>query len=356
MRPINHLWILLFLFKSAITSAQTCDSMALCDCASKDLSPAAVMIGHEHSKGIWKISYRYMSMMEKNSLSGTAKVDDNTIFNNYLMSPQNMRMDMHMIMAMYGFTNKFSVMAMFNYNVVSMNMAMLPGSTMQMDGATMVMTTNNNSMSTHSSGLGDTKLYAVYTLINHNDHHVFLSEGLNIPTGSIQMKGKSGDIVYPDQRLPYMMQLGSGSWDFMPGLTYLLKKNKLSASAQLTSVIRPFTNSLNYHLGNEFTFNVWAAYKWFPWMSTSIRLEGNSVGKISGYDASLWAGWEPSANPLCYGGQTISSFIGLNFYSTKGCLRNNKLFVEYGMPVYQNLNGTQLALTSTLYAGWLISF
>jgi hypothetical protein len=170
------------------------------------------------------------------------------------------------------------------------------------------------------------------------------------------MKGNNDNAMYPNQRLPYMMQLGSGSFDFMPGLTYLLKNNKLSASAQIISVIRPFNNSLNYHLGNEVTFNVWAGYKWFPWMSISIRVESNTVGAISGKDPSLYEVLEPDANPLCYGGQTVNSFIGINFYTSKGCLRNNKLSIEYGIPVYQNLNGPQLALKSTLYAGWLISF
>jgi hypothetical protein len=355
MKSINYLWMVLLLFKGIILSAQTCDSLSVCDCAAKDLSPSGTMLSHEHGKGTWKISYRYMSILMKNNLSGTTKVDDNYVYNNYIMSPQNMQMDMHMLMAMYGITNKFSVMVMFNYNVLSMNMSALPGSTMQMDGRTMVMTANSTNMITKSSGLGDTKLYAVYTLLNHNVHHIFLSEGFNIPIGSIMIKGKSDDMIYPGSRFPYMMQMGSGSYDFMPGITYLLKMNRASMSAQLTSVIRPFNNSLNYHLGNELTFNIWAAYKWFPWISTSIRLEGNSVGTIAGRDVSLYE-MEPGANPLNYGGQTLNSYVGLNFYCNKGGLKNNKLSVEYGLPVYQNYNGIQLGVISTLYVGWLLSF
>ena len=182
----TYLGWLLLLFAGSTLTAQTCDSSmsVTCDCASKDLSPAGIMLGHEHPKGAWKISYRYMSTYSKGNATGTTSVDDNYIFNNYLMAPQNMRMDMHMVMAMYGITNKLSVMAMFNYNVMSMNMNMLPGTMhMHMDGGTMVMSANDNtSMHSHSSGLGDTKLYAVYSLMNKKIHHVIVSAGFNLPT------------------------------------------------------------------------------------------------------------------------------------------------------------------------------
>ncbi|MCW3086506.1 MAG: hypothetical protein JWP12_3872 [Bacteroidetes bacterium] len=352
-------WLLLLFFSSTL-AAQTCDSSmsVTCDCASKDLSPAGIMLGHEHPKDGWKISYRYMSTNASGNAAGTASVDDNYIFNNYLMAPKNMRMDMHMIMAMYGITNKLSVMAMFNYNVMTMNMSILPGTMhMHMDGGTMVMSSDDNtSMRSHSSGLGDTKLYAVYSLMSKKIHHVILSAGFNLPTGSIRVKGASDDMMYSGARMPYMMQMGSGSFDFMPGVTYLLKANKFSFSTQVTTVLRPFNNALNYHLGNEYSLNVWGAYQWFPWISTSLRMEGNSVGAISGQDVSLYQVIEPDANPACYGGENINGYLGLNFYLNKGFLKNNKLSVEYGMPLYQNFNGIQLVPKSTIYAGWLISF
>ena len=359
-------WLLL-LFVSGALTAQTCDSSmsVTCDCASKDLSPAGIMLGHEHPKGGWKISYRYMSMYSKGNATSTnaegdpiatKSVDDNYMFNYYLMSPQNMRMDMHMVMAMYGITNRLSVMAMFNYNIMTMNMNMLPGTMhMHMDGGTMVMTADDNSsMRSHSSGFGDTKLYAVYSLVNKKIHHVILSTGLNLPTGSIRVKGASDDMMYANSRLPYMMQMGSGSVDFMPGVTYLLKANKFSFSTQVTTILRT-NNSLGYRLGNEYSLNIWGAYQWFPWISTSVRMEGNSVGIIVGKDASLY-NVEPAADPMSYGGENINGYIGLNFYLNKGFLKNNKLSVEYGMPLYEKFNGIQLMPRSTIYAEWMISF
>lgn len=73
MKPTYYLWVMVFLFKSFVTQGQTCDSISVCDCATKDLSPSGVMLGHEHGKETWKISYRYMNMIMENNLSGTEK-------------------------------------------------------------------------------------------------------------------------------------------------------------------------------------------------------------------------------------------------------------------------------------------
>lgn len=350
MKLPAYILVIALLLNTVQLSSQTCDSVDVCNCAVEDLSPGGIMLGHEHPKGVWKISYRYMNMMMDGVLSGTQKVDDNFVFNNYIMSPQNMRMDMHMVMAMYGITDRLSLMTMFNYNSISMKMNMLPGSTHVHSSGTSA--SNSNEMSSQTSGLGDTKLYALYSLLNNTVHYLLLSGGLNLPSGKIQMKGDSHDPMYPSQRLPYMMQMGSGTVDFMPGLTYLMKQNNASFSTQITSVLRPFYNSLDYGLGNEYAFNIWGAYKWFPWCSSSVRVEGTSVEAISGKDPLLFTGMEPSAYALNYGGQNVNGYLGFNFYF----LKKNKLSVEYGMPVYQNSNGVQMQQKSTIYAGWLISF
>ena len=349
MKLPAYLLAIVFLLKGLLLSSQTCDSMIECNCAVKDLSPAGIMLGHEHPKGVWKVSYRYMNMMMNGNVSGIEKVDDNFIFNNYIMSPESMRMDMHMVMAMYGITNRLSLMAMFNYNVSSMKMNMLPGLGHVHGGNASAH--NSKEMRSQTSGLGDTKLYAVYSLLNSTVHYLLLSGGLNLPSGNIQMKGDSPDPMYPSQRLPYMMQMGSGTVDFMPGITYLVKEEKVSFSTQITSVLRPFYNSLNYGLGNEYALNIWGAYKLFPWVSSSVRIEGISLGAIVGSDKSLFSGMEPSASALNYGGENVSAYLGLNFYF----LKKNKLSIEYGMPLYQNVNGVQMKQTSTIYAGWLIS-
>lgn len=241
---------LLLLFKYNSGSAQTCDSSSGCRCTQTDLSPSGIMLGHEHAKGTWKLSYRYMNMAMNGDVSGTHPVSSAYMLNDYGILSQNMNMGMHMLMAMYGITDKLSVMTMFNYNTVSMNMNM----------------GNQNftrAMQENVFGLGDTKFYAVYKLLKRGSHILFINAGVNIPTGSITVKGNSNDLMYPNEQLPYMMQLGSGTVDLMPGATYLIKQGNFATSIQITSVIRPFNNSLDYHFGNELSLTAWAAYKWF---------------------------------------------------------------------------------------------
>jgi len=224
----------------------------------------------------------------------------------------------------------------------------MPG--MQMDS------NQNTAMTSKTNGIGDIQLYAVYEALQKNNHSLFLSGGVSIPSGSIYVKGKSDDMMYPSQRLPYIMQLGSGTIDFLPGITYLFRYNDFSLGTQAISVIRPFNNSLGYHLENKLTLNWWAAYKWLPWISTSARVEDNYTSPITGNDSQLVMANEPSANPANYGEQLVNGYAGVNIYFNRSFLSNSKLAAEYGIPLYQCVNGIQMATRSILNISWVLSF
>lgn len=331
---------------------QTCDSLQ-CNCEKGDMNPSGIMVGHNHPKGVFMFSYRYMNIQMKGSLVNTQSVSNDMIFQDYIMAPQTMSMDMHMFMAMYGITNKLSVMTMFNYNVNSMTMNMLPGTMqMQMNGMTMS-DPNMTSMTTKSSGLGDVKVYAMYSIYNRLCHQLIISTGLSLPTGSIKLTGASSDMMYAGQRLPYMMQLGSGTYDILPGVTYLLKKDKYLWGTQVAGTYRPTNNSLGYSYGNELVLSNWLSYRALPWLSLSARAESYSIGNMYGCDPKLYVVMEPDSKPANFGGTRISGYAGLNIYLKK--FAKSRISLEYGMPFYQNLNGPQMATRSMLFAGWAIS-
>jgi hypothetical protein len=301
--------------------SQSCDSLQ-CNCEKGDMNPSGIMIGHSHPKGTWMFSYRYMNMQMRDNLSGMNKVSDDIIYRNYIMSPGRMSMDMHMIMAMYGITSRLSVMAMLNYNVLSMNMNMQPG-TMQMQMNGMMMSNMDaTSMTTKTSGLSDTKLYAMYSLLNGATHQLMLSAGVNLPTGSVRLKG-DGMSMLPGQRLPYMMQLGSGTYDILPGITYLLNKGNVTWGTQVTGTIRTGYNSLGYAYGNELTVSTWGAYRFLPWLSASLRAEAYAANAIAGKDPALFEIMEPDAKASNYGGQRASAYAGFNIYLKK--LANSRI-------------------------------
>lgn len=313
-----------------------------------DASPAGIMISHGHPKGGWMVTYSYMNMLMKNNLSGTQNISDDEIFSkDYVMSAQKMNMDMHMLMGMYGLTGRVSLMLMVSYTSNSMDMlAYSPA--MHMHGGMMDMGTLEHTHET--SGLNDTKLWALVKLLNGEGSSLVFSAGINFPTGDFQISAGEHAIIEGEHQ-PYMMQLGSGSTDLMPGLTYFKKAGKLSWSVQALSVIRPFENSLGYHFGNELTLNAWGAYQIIPLLSASLRAEEISSTAISGADNSIYIYSEPGSNPVNSGGMAANLYAGINFYINKSFLNNSKAGVEYGLPVYQNLNGIQISTHSTINLG-----
>lgn len=334
--------LLIFILSSSHISAQE-----------NDLSPAGVMISHAHSKGGWMFSYTYMNMYMKGNLQGQDAITDDKIYNSYIMSGNTMKMQMHMLMAMYGVTGRLTLMAMANYQSSDMTMNIFSGAihTHVHNGSS---TMNYMDLTMHTKGLSDTKLTAIYKMLNAEHAVVVGSLGINLPTGDFQMAGNP-HAEAPTDHYPYAMQGGSGTIDFSPGITYLHTKNKLTYSGQAIATIRPFDNALNYHLGNEYMGNVWAAYKALKFASASVRLEGVVSDEISGYDQYLEFMHEPSSSASNYGGSRIQSYFGLNFYPGKGVLKNSKFGLEFGMPIYNNVNGIQMKLRNTLFASYTIS-
>jgi hypothetical protein len=335
MNIFNKNVLLCFLAYTIIQSvcAQTDSTISCISCiCEKDATPAGVMISHVHAKGEWMLSYRYMNMESRGMQLGTSSISNDQIYNQYLMSSDEMSMGMHMLMAMYGISRRLTLMTMFEYNVSKMNMIAPEGSGHVHPGATSP--SSSHDMST--SGFGDVSVTALYSIINSKKHHVLISGGLSIPTGSIQKTGNASS-MYPNKRYPYMMQEGSGTWDVMPGLTYTFKGGNVMASSQILSTIRTGYNSVGYQLGNEVVFNNWVAYQFKKWISSSLRLEAMHVGAMNGYDPDLYTYSEPSANAANYGGTNVSLNLGLNTYF----LGSNKIAFEVGVPLYQNSIGIQ---------------
>ena len=350
MNIIQKCCLLLFILAAGTIPvfAQEEDTTTQFSCLSclckKDVTPAGVMISHTHTKGEWMFSYRYMNMNTKGIQQNGTAISNDQVYNQYLMSSDKMRMDMHMLMVMYGLSRRITLMGMTEYNRSSMNMN-APEGAMHMHPGMNMSTGMEHEMTT--SGFGDLSFTALYSILKPSDHKLLVSGGLSIPIGSIQTKGGSGS-MYPDQRYPYMMQRGSGTWDLLPGITYSYEGYKFMASSQLYSSIRTGYNAVGYKLGNKISFNNWAAYRWFNWMSTSLRVEATIAGSIKGSDPDLYIYTEPAANPVNYGGQAVFGYAGINFYF----LNRNKIAVEGGVPLYQNLNGIQ----STLYTNININY
>ena len=321
-------------------------------------APIGVMGDHLHKKGELMFSYRYMRMNMKDNLFGSDDISTETIvttipnrfFGNPGMPPTlrvvplDMSMDMHMLGVMYAPSDKVTLMLMGMLLANDMHHITYQGG----------MGTNElNFFDTRASGLGDTRISALISIYKKENTRLHANLGLSLPTGSIT---ETDDILTPMSttptvRIPYPMQLGSGTWDLLPGLTYAGNKNKWGWGAQVMANLRLGENDQNYTLGNKLDYTTWISYRLAPWISSSFRIAGMSLGSIDGMDTNIMAPVQ-TADPDNIGGDRLDASFGLNLIGTKGLLTNQRLAVELAIPVSQNLNGPQLKTTSVLTLGW----
>jgi hypothetical protein len=323
--------------------------------------PIGVLASCCTGPGDWTFSYSCMDMSDKGTKQGVFQQNDAQIWQGrYLVSPQKMSMMDNMLMGMYGISSRFSAMAMLNYNINNMTMNAMPEAVMNaMTG--MPRGKINIPTTSATSGLGDSKLVLFYKLRQECRYNIIIGAGLNIPTGTITADGLT--ILGNERRLDYPMQLGTGSWDLMPSITFfgqrnVTESNILSYGAEAKADITPANNAQGYSYGNQYSLNAWVAYKFINRASGSVRFLGTRQGAITDFDPAIYPEmyYDPMANPANFGGTVVSAYVGFNFYLTNRTFRNLRFLAEYGIPVYQNLNGTQMSLQNTIQAGCKYSF
>ncbi len=338
--PKQTLFVILFAF----FNFSFADSVAV---SPSSHGPIGVMGEHIHKKGEVMASYRYKNMRMNGNRNGSSRVSNQEVLNDFAVTPTDMDMEMHMFGLMYAPSDNLTLMAMLPYVELSMNH----------------LTRNGTRFNTSSSGIGDLKLTALYNLLSlkNSDEHSHIDSastsklianfGISLPTGDIDSRR---DIPVQDNaRLPYPMQLGSGTVDLMPGLTYTEHLNSFSWGAQGIGTIRLDKNNNDYALGDRFESSVWASVDLCNWISTSLRTSWSIWGDVAGEDPELNPRMVPTADPDSRGGRRIDLGFGLNILMPGETFR---LAVEYLVPVYQNLNGPQLETDSTWVFGAQFTF
>ena len=304
-------------------------------------APIGVMGDHRHGAGEFMLSYRYMRMHMAGNGDGSGELSVSDVNANYgyPVVPTSMDMDMHMVGAMYGLTDAVTIMAMLPFVKTSMDHHVVP---------------MNVDFTTSASGIGDAKLSALIGLNLGLPGKFHIQAGLSFPTGSIDKRDDTP--MMANALLPYPMQLGSGTYDFIGNATWTVAQEGLSGGVQVSTVARTGENDRDYRLGNIYQATLFAAGQLNDWVSLSGRIIGKHVGDIKGANPALNPMMVQTADPANHGGQWISLGVGLNFVVPEGALQGQRLAVEFTAPVYQNLNGPQLRTKWTLTAGWQYAF
>lgn len=321
-------------------------------------APIAVMGDHLHAKGEWMLSVRSMSMQMDGTIQGSHSINSDQIVTQISnpnappatvrVAPLKMKTDMQMLGLMYAPSDQLTLMAMLQYVEKSMNHLTYMG---------MMGSNRLGTFATKTSGLGDSKIAAVYGLFNDDIHQLHLNLGLSLPTGSI---GEKDTVLTPmnsrvNLRVPYAMQLGSGTFDLEPGFTYKGKQGHLGWGAQYLATIRLGENSKNYTLGDAHKLSLWGNYRLLDGLSVSLRLTRRDEDRIDGDDEQITAP-VTTANPASYGGRRTDLGLGVNWVGQAGPMRGQRLALEFEHTIDQYAHGVQLEMQDMLTLGWQYAF
>lgn len=311
-------------------------------------APAGVSGAELMMKGRWMVSYSFMRMEMKDNLDGSSSISPEeivtTVPNIFFgtpgqpptlrVVPTEMTTDMHMFGLMYAPTDKITVMGMLPYLDRSMKHTTFQG------GAG---TTELGTFTTNASGIGDFKVNGLFGIYDDGRHRVHINAGLSLPTGSIDEKDTvlAPNGMRPELRLPYPMQLGSGTYDLLPGVTYKGRDGDIGWGGQYMATLRTGENDEDYTLGDIHQLTGWGSYSWTPGASASLRLTYRSTDEIDGQDPKIVAPVQ-TANPDFQGGDRIDLGIGVNFSAQEGDWRGLRFGAELGIPLEQDLNGPQM--------------
>ena len=321
-------------------------------------APIGVMGDHMHKKGEYMFSYRFSNMHMQGNRIGNNRVSPAQIAltspnpfappGSLRVVPTQMTMQMHMFGGMYAPTDWITLMAMASYVEKNMLHTTFAGG----GGATPL-----GRFRTKSTGFGDTKIGALVKLFETNlfnvNHHAHINFNISIPTGSISERANvlAPTGATPNLRLPYPMQLGSGTFDALPGATYTGNYRKLGWGGQYIATIRMERNQAGYAHGDKHMLTAWSSYEWVPWFSTSARIIYETVGKIRGGDPMIAAPVQ-TADPGNQGGRQLGISVGFNLEGQSGVLKGHRLAAEAIVPVYRRLHGPQLETDWRVVAGW----
>jgi hypothetical protein len=293
-----------------------------------DHAPIGVMGDHTHARGETMLSYRYMRMGMNGLRDKDEGISTSKVLQDFLVAPTSMDMEMHMFGVMHAPIEKLTLMLM------------VPLVRLEMDHRTRT----GGTFTTRSDGIGDIRAAALVDLWKRGKHKLHANIGFSFPSGSITQQDKLPTSGGTKVRLPYPMQLGSGSFDFLPGLTYQGRDDALSWGAQARGEIRLNENHANYRFGNEYALTAWSAFEWAKWISTSLRLEWQQNLNIRGREdsASVNPAVVPTADPGRQAAMRLDALVGINFVVPRGALTGIRLALEAGLPVYQRLDGPGL--------------
>ena len=314
-------------------------------------APIGVMGEHTHGTNEYMLSYRFMSMEMNGHRQGSHSLSSADVFGlDYDIAALDMSMDMHMFGFMYAPSDELTFMGMFNFVENSMNMLHKPSEMNMGDNMGMGMQHHGDKMNHRSSGIGDISIGGLYKFYDEKNQRAHLNLSVVLPTAEVK-ESEYGML------LPYGMQLGSGTWDLRPGITWLGQSGSFSYGAQVLATIRlENENDAGYALGDRLDTTAWLAQQLTNGLSASVRLSYTKSDPIEGHFHNVHNHNSPTFFKTNYGGDSVEGGIGLNWQFKKGAFKGHRLAIEGIFPLDQDPNGIGMDRDYTVIAGWQFAF
>jgi hypothetical protein len=319
----------------------------------RSVAPAGVMLDHTLDAGELMVGYRYTwsgqtgSMLHGSSSAGDAAVLAAGCEGNACRTvPQQMDMHMHMLELGWAPTERLTLMAMPQFVDMTMELRPLAGAAPDVHGA-----------HDHTTGgLGDLPLFALVRLFQGETHRLHAGLGVSIPTGDIDLNLRR---THQEERgrIHYGMQLGSGTWDLLPSLTYTGGLASWVWGGQVGGAKRlERENASGYALGDAFHATLWGGRRLNEWLTVSLRGVYTHQDEIRGRYDEAHDDSGPMDFPSNYGGEYWDLGIGATISLAEGYLAGNELAVEWLEPLRDDVNGYQLERRGALFAVWSVGF
>lgn len=342
---------------SAVFASAGHDHSATSAIDSQSHGPIGVMGEHTHQAGEWMFSFRSSVMTMKGTRIGTDRVETAEVTqqpNRFAppaglrVVPTEMTMQMQMLGAMWAPSDHVTLMVMAPWVRKYMTHTTFAG------GAG---TNIRGEFTTESEGWGDISLGGLFPIATKGHGKLTAGMSISAPTGSVE---ESDQILAPNgatptPRLPYSMQLGTGSWAAKPSLTYACSCSVWGWGAQYNAMIPLDDNDEGYQFGDVHRVTGWVSKAFGPQLSFALRVEFEHEDQIAGQDPRIAAPVQ-TADPDNYGGTRWYTGASVNYAGQQGWMRGHRLALEVGGWPLQNLHGPQLERDLRVIGGYQYAF
>ncbi|MCA9001951.1 MAG: hypothetical protein KDB61_08515 [Planctomycetes bacterium] len=200
-------------------------------------------------------------------------------------------------------------------------------------------------------GLGDILLGAGVEMSHQDWQRTEFELLVSVPTGSTRAReGSSGSPATP--LLPYSMQLGGGTYALEPGLTWTHWWSQWSVGTSTHASLPLDRNDQGWNRGDRLEVEAWVSRRIDPFRSLTLGMEYQKQSSVEGMDSGMDPTYDPTLDPGLTGYQRVYMDLGLHLIAES----NNRLAIEFGVPIWQDTEGPQLEGDLRITVGWWLTF